>query len=294
MQKIQKDFYVLNGKEYTLEQLDQLRTEYNFLVSDIQEKQNNKEKLELDIVKSIEIIQKAKQDREQEKNTIIFENEKLKKYLQDKIDVLDIDIKQKESDNRKMSAEIKIQQQSLDAKWSDLVRDNRLLLDDKAKFEDEKKLVLSDIDAREKQLKSDSKKAKEKLEEGLRLLKEYDAKKLAIQGWEERYKKQNDELQEQREDLSIKWAVVEKNKKENEIQRKQLDKDLEKNSKLLQEIETKGGNLAEKMDDLKTRGWELAKNITEFRETKYQFLVIMKQKGISKLDIDKLDKEFSI
>lgn len=115
-----------------------------------------------------------------------------------------------------------------------------------------------------------------------------------IDEWDVEYKKQKEDIKNQREDLSIKWAVVEKNQKENEIQRKQLDKDLEKNSKLLQEIETKGGKLAEKMEDLKTREWELAKNITEFRETKYQFLVIMKQKGISKLDIDKLDKEFSI
>lgn len=46
MQKIQKDFYVLNGKEYTLEQLDQLRAEYNFLVSDMDEKLKQKDKLE--------------------------------------------------------------------------------------------------------------------------------------------------------------------------------------------------------------------------------------------------------
>lgn len=84
--------------------------------------------------------------------------------MQDKIDVLDIEIKQKESDNRKTLAEIKIQQQSLDTKSSDLVRDARLLLEQKAKFEEEKGIVLSSIDQREKQLKLDSKKAKEMLD----------------------------------------------------------------------------------------------------------------------------------
>ncbi len=63
---------------------------------------------------------------------------------------------------------------------------------------------------------------------------------------------------------------------------------------MLQDIDSKSSKLEEKLEDLKNREWELAKNITEFRETKYQFLVIMKQKGISKLDIEKLDKEFSI
>lgn len=39
---------------------------------------------------------------------------------------------------------------------------------------------------------------------------------------------------------------------------------------------------------------EVNKKISEFQDEKYKFLILMKQKGIKKSDIDQLDKEFNI
>lgn len=294
MKKIQKEFYVLNWKEYTLEQLDQLRAEYNFLVSDIEEKEKYKGRLEKNIIKCGDIIRKEREDFEEEKRKIIFENNKLKKELEDKIKSVDTEIKEKETKNNILLEEIKKQQSILDDKSREILQDTSLLLEEKEEFERKSWEVLSSIDEREKQIKIDRKKAKEMLDEWKRLIKEYEDKKKMIDEWEKEYKRQKEWLATQHEEINVKWAVIEKTQKENSIERKQLDKDIEKNAKMLQDIDSKSSKLEEKLEDLKNREWELAKNITEFRETKYQFLVIMKQKGISKLDIEKLDKEFSI
>ncbi len=118
-----------------MEQLDQLRAEYNFLVSDIEEKEKYKGRLEKNIIKCGDIIRKEREDFEEEKRKIIFENNKLKKELEDKIKSVDTEIKEKETKNNILLEEIKKQQSILDDKSREILQDTSLLLEEKEEFE---------------------------------------------------------------------------------------------------------------------------------------------------------------
>jgi hypothetical protein len=46
MQKVTRELYILNGKEYTLSEIDQLRNEFVYLSETVEKLLNDKERLE--------------------------------------------------------------------------------------------------------------------------------------------------------------------------------------------------------------------------------------------------------
>lgn len=286
--KLYKEYEELNAK------LSPLRTEYNFLIEDIEKKRTEHETF----LKSISSIKESV--------------EKEKSELQQKIDKFNIDMENaKKSFDINKNKEVELYNKQLNVSKDELVNidkqiKEKTILSNKLSIdiiEQEKKLELLKIENWEYSqiiIKNteDNKKTIEELKQKKQDLKdtqkEFEEKQEQFKKDEEKWKRLKENIDIDNKNISkyrseLEQKTLENNKQLELIQVKQDElKQSEKSAqKTLEETESK-------LSELKWKETEIAKKITEFQEEKYRFLVIMKQRDIKKTDLDKLDKDFTL
>lgn len=276
------------------EKVTPLRNEYNFIVTDLPEKQEKHDSLIKSIntiqseyaalkesISSYEIIEKAKIDSEllalhsKKKEEIIVLDSKAKDIqdsillLQDTIqkEVKELAVIRKEYDSKIVWLEnIKLQELQAKNNLDEYIKKyNQLVIEDKerANVLDKKE---KEINNKEKQVTNNESKylkIKSEAEEKIKIMENmmFDLTK--------------------REEQVSKWKA--------DIERREIKLKEDKDNIEKTHIESK-----EIMQTITEKELQINKNISDFQDEKYKFLVLMKQKEIKRGDIDKLDKEFNL
>lgn len=110
----------------------------------------------------------------------------------------------------------------------------------------------------------------------------------------ERYTTLKDEVEKKTNDMNTMYIDTMKRgeeiyMKENEINNKMMEVEEKKS-----ETEATYAKSKELMQVIEEKELAMNKKISEFQDEKFKFLVLMKQKGIKKSDIDELDKDFNL
>lgn len=293
MQKVTRELYILNWKEYTLAEIDQLRNEFVYLSETVeklsQEKvalEKSKKTLNEDIIKEKESFDAYK---ESENNRIIQEFDQREQKI--KYDMLDIEQKRKELESLiKESIEIKktvdektllliSQERSLEKKHNDYMKLQESITKEN---ENEKKHILLERE----ELLTIRNSTNEMIQENSRMIELFSKERAQREKDRIIYERDIEELKsikkyttESLVDLKNKESIILDKEKEINLSLKKLSIEEEKNKSEKEEIHRK--ELA------------LIKKITDFQEEKHSFYLLMKRQGIKKSDIDELEKEFN-
>lgn len=276
------------------EKITPLRNEYNFIVTDIPDKRKEHDNLTKNIWDLRAEIQETKEQLEQ-----------YRKWEKAKIDsdIMALSSKKKQEiatlDNRyiELQGNIELLQGAIE-------KEGRLLADIRQEY-DKKKMLIDDIKIQEREAKNNieeyNKKHNQLLLDDKQRASILDSKEKELNLKE---KQLNDN---EKKYIKIKWDAEGKIKVM-ETMMFELTQREEKSLKMQADIERRETQIREKQEHLdKThieakemmqmiteKELKINKNISDFQDEKYKFLVLMKQKEIKRTDIDKLDKEFNL
>jgi len=283
-------------QEYTelTAKIEPMRVEYNFLVTDIVNKQQEQKSVE----KSIDSLRSGLQ---QERST--FETRRDSETIKINSDKLACDSRKNEQlakyteENAQLEAEKEMLQKKikeLQKTHDDLSKDNVTLLKENVRIKKENTEYAESYNFKVSQIRD--------MEESVK------SRELALEAGEKELKKQQIVLKKDTDRYTTLKAEVEKKtndantmyldaiKRGEEIYMKENDvaNKLQKIEEKKAETEATYTKSKELMQVIEEKELAINKKISEFQDEKFKFLVLMKQKGIKKSDIDELDKDFNL
>jgi len=271
-----------------------LRTEYSFLIEDIEKKRKEYEVVLKSISSVKDSVTKGSEQLERDRKDFDARIQSERKQLEDEWLRNKLS---KQSDLDKFDKQLDKIEEDILIGNDTINRLDKETSDKTKQLESLKIEVLEYSWVLEKQNK-ENQEIIEKLKNEKQLLndrqKEMNEKEMLFKKHEEIYNKYKSENNIESEKLS---------KMASELNEKSLE--IDKNYQILidKEATEKEAYLSakkekllteEKIQELRSKEQEIAKTITEFQEEKYRFLVIMKQREIKKTDLDKLDKDFNL
>lgn len=283
-------------KEYEeiTSKLTPLRNEYNFIVTDIVPRQDEYNKIVKLIQENRTVIEKDKQDRERQK--------------QKEIEQLNASKMAFDSEKNREIKEIIIKTSKAQDEFALLTKNNEELQNDIVKNTKENNDLIKSISENNIRLPKLENEYNNKLKE-YNSMKEYvSTKDMELSNREKDIIKKEKEIEKNTIKYNkIKYdaensvgdmqkMMLESIKKEETLLKLQADID-RKLIVLKEKEQTNTKILEDAKSDINTitqKELEINKKISEFQDEKFKFLVLMKQKGIKKSDIDQLEKDFTL
>lgn len=271
-----------------------IRIEYNFLMSDIENKKQEHKSIEKSIDSLRSWLQKERTAFEtwRDEQVVYINNEKvacdsrkneqLAKYTQENTQ---LEVEQEMRKNR-----IKEWQKT----FSELSKENDALTKENARIKKENAEYAESYNFKVSQIKEMEESIKirgEVLEAGEKELKR---QQIVLKKDNDRYTILKDEVEKKTQETNVVYLeTIERGEeiymKENEINNKLQAMEEKKADTEATYIKSK-----ELMQVIEEKELSINKKISEFQEEKFKFLVLMKQKGIKKSDIDELEKDFNL
>lgn len=293
MQKVTRELYILNWKEYTLAEIDQLRNEFVYLSETVENLNTDKERLELSKKLLNENITKINEKKDIEINKKeqeylkMFDNKN--KELSEKI----LFVKSEEERLSSIINEYNTTKKQIDKETIEIINKKELIEKQHKEYTKEQQAIKQENEEKHKLLSLEKEEiialknaTNETLQENKKTIELYNREKAQREKDKEMYTKEIEHLKEIKEYVNTK--TIELSNQENMLLKKEKDvnKSIESETKLKEDNKSY-------LLEIQSKEMDLMKKITEFQEEKYKFFMIMKQKGIKKVDLDKLEKDFN-
>lgn len=293
MQKVTRELYILNGKEYTLSEIDQLRNEFVYLSETVEKLLNDKERLEWSkkaLNDEISTINKNKdiEINSKEQSYLQMFNDK-NKELSDRQSFVESEEKRLIwllSEYNKIKEQIDIDTVDIISKRESFEKEHKEYMYKQYNIQKENEEKSKSLLLEKEEIKALKNSTNETLQENIKTIELYNKEKQQREKEKKLYSQELEELKKVKEYVNT--ALLELSKKENILKdkEKEIEKSLETETKLKEENKSY-------LSDIPSKEMDLMKKITEFQEEKYKFFMIMKQKWIKKNDLDQLEKDFN-